>query len=112
MAKGRTKPALTLDEHRGLGAELYELHERILAIAADLGQRYPARVRETANRAAVGVTALAHALDDLLWKEQRGLVDRGTLAPVYFPDVPGSAADREAPAATAAPPAPAVPKAP
>jgi hypothetical protein len=105
MARARSKPALTLDEHKALGAELYAMHERVLAIATDLGERYPARLRETGNRTAVGVTALAHALDDVLWKEQRGLVDRGTLSAVYFPDVPGSAADRE-------PPAPAVPKTP
>jgi hypothetical protein len=98
MAK-RTKPALTLAEHTVLGADLYAMHERLLAIAVDVGARYPARVRAQTNRTATAISALAQTLDALLWTEQRGLVDRATLGAVYFPDVPGSAADAAAPAA-------------
>ena len=104
LASTRTKPKLTLDEHKAIGADLYAMHERVLALGVDLGARYPARVRETANRAAVAITSLASVLDALLWTEQRGQVDRGTLSAIYFPDVPGSAAD-----ATLTPAVPRVP---
>jgi len=118
MAKGRTKPALTLDEHRGLGATLVVLRGQLDAIADDLRERYPARLAEVAARCGDAIGTLAGALDDVLWREQRGQVDRATLAPVYFP-APAQFPDTLAsippvdPAVKAEPPpAPAVPKAP
>jgi hypothetical protein len=95
MAKARAKPPLTLEEHGAIGVDLSSMHERLLAIADDLGERYPAKLRDAATRVAGMVTNLAGALDAVLWSEQRGKVDRATLGAVYFPDGPGSVTDAD-----------------
>lgn len=85
MAKAhKDKPPLTLDEHRALGAELYAINERLVALFGDLADRYPHRVAETASRAANGVAALRSLMEDVMFRETRGN-DRNALLTVYYP---------------------------
>jgi len=78
------KPVLTLDEHRALGTELWAARRRFDDLAADLSDRYPARVGESAHRVAQMIDTLRGVLDGLLYREQRGQ-DRSQLHAVYYP---------------------------
>jgi len=78
------KPVLTLDEHRALGAELWAARRRYDDLAADLSDRYPARVSEASHRVAQMIDTLRGVLDGLLFREQRGQ-DRSQLHAIYYP---------------------------
>jgi hypothetical protein len=92
MAKiHKDKPALTLDEHKALGADLHAMNERLSHLTADLSARYSHRIADVAARAATALSALRSTLEDVMFRETRG-ADRDALLHVYYPGPGASAA--------------------
>ena len=81
----KRKPRYTLEQHKALGRELFDMRERLCSLVVDLSGAYPATCRgyHYLHKAIDGLDLARCALDEELFKENP---DGGhELVHVYYP---------------------------
>jgi|LGOV01.1.fsa_nt_gb hypothetical protein len=63
------KSGITIEEHRQLGQELFQIRESLVKLSADLSKAYPLKLASLATDAWQAVDALRSKLEDQVCRE-------------------------------------------
>jgi hypothetical protein len=80
------QPGFSLEKHQALGQELAQMHERIAALAADVGNTYGHRskVNAAAHKAAKVLADLRSEMDNVVFQENPDY-EANFLSHIYYP---------------------------
>ena len=76
------KPGFTIEKHKQVASELFQMRERLADLSNELTAAYPVKISGLAKVARDAVDALRCQLDNLVAREQ--LMDEGATR-IYYP---------------------------